>query len=266
MDVLREIMQKIVFFDIDGTLLDHEKTLPTSTKAAIKQLQENGVYVAIATGRAPFMFESLREELDIESFVSFNGQYVVFENEVIYKNPLSFHELERLHEMSIKNEEASLVFMNEKTMKANVSHSDRIEEALGTLRFPHPERQDDFYHDKEIYQTLVFCTTEEEEALITTGKFDKFKFIRWHDLSIDVLPFGGSKAEGIKKFVEKAGFDMKNVYAFGDGLNDIEMLEAVGHGIAMGNALNEVKIHADYVTKDVSEEGILYGLRQVGLI
>ncbi|MBA9025038.1 Cof-type HAD-IIB family hydrolase [Peribacillus huizhouensis] len=258
-------MQKIVFFDIDGTLLDHEKTLPASTKAAIKQLQENGVYVAIATGRAPFMFESLREELDIESFVSFNGQYVVFENEVIYKNPLSFNELERLHEMARENEETSLVFMNEKTMKASVIHSDRIEEALGTLKFPHPERQDDFYHDKEIYQTLYFCTAEEEEALIT-GKFDKFKFIRWHDLSIDVLPFGGSKAEGIKQFVKKAGFDMENVYAFGDGLNDIEMLETVGHGVAMGNAVDEVKKHADFVTKDVSEEGILYGLRQVGLI
>ena len=54
---------KIVFFDIDGTLLDHDKKLPNSTRVAIKQLQENGVFVAIATGRAPFMFESLRKEL-----------------------------------------------------------------------------------------------------------------------------------------------------------------------------------------------------------
>ena len=80
---------KIVFFDIDGTLLDHEKKLPASTKEAIKQLQDSGVFVAIATGRAPFMFESLREELGIDTFVSFNGQYVVFEGKVVYKNPLT---------------------------------------------------------------------------------------------------------------------------------------------------------------------------------
>ena len=74
-------MKKIVFFDIDGTLLDHEKNLPDSTKKAIKLLQDNGVFVAIATGRAPFMFTNLREELEIDSFVSFNGQFVVFENQ-----------------------------------------------------------------------------------------------------------------------------------------------------------------------------------------
>lgn len=89
-------MKKIVFFDIDGTLLDHEKSLPASTKKALKLLKENGVFVAIATGRAPFMFESLRLELEIDSFVSFNGQFVVFENEVIYENPLNEAELHRL--------------------------------------------------------------------------------------------------------------------------------------------------------------------------
>src|SRR4051794_29643049 len=102
---------KIVFFDIDGTLLDHDKKLPTSTKAAVKQLQENGVFVAIATGRSPFMFEPIRKELDIDTFVSFNGQYVVFENEVVYRNPLKRMEIKKLHEAADRNQ-TPLVFMN----------------------------------------------------------------------------------------------------------------------------------------------------------
>ena len=105
-------MKKIVFFDIDGTLLDHEKKLPSSTKKAIHLLKENGVFVAIATGRAPFMFTSLRKELDIDSYVSFNGQYVVFENEVIYKNPLDHNEVETFLQDSTANGHP-LIFMNE---------------------------------------------------------------------------------------------------------------------------------------------------------
>ena len=80
------------------------------------------------------------------------------------------------------------------------------------------------------------------------------------------MPKGGSKAEGIKKLIEKLGFKMENVYAFGDGLNDIEMLQTVGTGIAMGNALDIVKEYADLVTTNVEDDGIVNGLKEVGLL
>ena len=83
---------------------------------------------------------------------------------------------------------------------------------------------------------------------------------------MDVLPIGGSKANGIEKYIEKRGYTKDQVYAFGDYLNDIEMLQYVGHGVAMGNAPDEVKKAARYVTKDVGEDGIAYGLEMVGLL
>jgi Cof subfamily protein (haloacid dehalogenase superfamily) len=229
---------KIVFFDIDGTLLDHDKKLPNSTKAAIKQLQENGVFVAIATGRAPFMFESLRKELDIDTFVSFNGQYVVFENEVIYRNPLKGAKVQALHGVADRNG-TPIVFMNEATMKSSVANSKRVEDALASLKFPHPDVSVDFYQELDIYQALLFCTEEEEKVF--TNHYDDFRFIRWHKYSTDVLPRGGSKAEGIKILMDRIGFQLDQVYAFGDGLNDIEMLQAVGHGVVMGNAEQEAR-------------------------
>ncbi|WP_110929257.1 Cof-type HAD-IIB family hydrolase [Bacillus massiliglaciei] len=256
--------KKIVFFDIDGTLLDHEKKLPDSTKTAIQELKENGVFVAIATGRAPFMFEPLRKELGIDTYVSFNGQYVVFENEVIYQNPMDSNQLQKIKEDASKTDETPIVFMNEKTMKSSVDHSRRIAEALGSLKFPHPESDHRFHETHQIYQALLFCTKEEEERFL--DKYEKFQFIRWHEFSTDVLPKGGSKAEGIKKVMERIGFDIEDVYAFGDGLNDIEMLKEVGHGVAMGNAHQAVKDIADYVTKDVAEDGILHGLKEFGLL
>src|SRR4051812_42987331 len=256
-------MKKIVFFDIDGTLLDHEKQLPSSTKKAITLLKENGVFVAIATGRAPFMFTSLKKELDIDSFVSFNGQYVVFENEAIYKNPLNESELEKFLHVTNANEHP-LIFMNELTMKATTEYHPFIESSLGTLLFPHPDEDKSFYAQNEIYQSLLFCKGDDEQKYFS--HFPEFDFIRWHPYSVDVLPKGGSKAEGIKQMIDRLGFELKDVYAFGDGLNDLEMLKAVGTGVAMGNGVPEARALANLVTSDVSEDGIWNGLKELKLI
>ncbi|KYD04412.1 MULTISPECIES: Cof-type HAD-IIB family hydrolase [Heyndrickxia] len=256
-------MKKIVFFDIDGTLLDHEKKLPESTKKAITQLKNNGVYVAIATGRAPFMFKDLREELEIDSYVCFNGQYVVFENEVIYTNPLNQKELEKLIDDS-NNHKHPIVFLNEETMTTNTQNHPFVNTSIESLKVASPAFDPNFYKDKEIYQALLFC--EEKEESLYLNNYQPFNFIRWHEFSMDVIPSGGSKAEGIKILIEKIGFEIDDVYAFGDGLNDIEMLETVGTGIAMGNASETVKQYADYITSDVSEAGIYQGLKHFNFI
>ena len=116
-----------------------------------------------------------------------------------------------------------------------------------------------------IFIKLYYFAQKQEEKPFTS-QYDQFRFIRWHEYSTDVLPSGGSKAEGIKILMDRVGFQLDEVYAFGDGLNDIEMLQAVGHGVAMGNASQIVKKQADYITKDVADEGIYYGLKQLKLI
>ena len=256
-------MKKICFFDIDGTLLDHDKKLPSSTKEAIESLKENGVYVAIATGRAPFMFEELRKELAIDSYVSFNGQFVVYEKEVIFKNPLSKKALHKLYEQAdIKNH--PLVFMNEHEVRGTVDYSQHVEETLRAFQLAHPKRDERFFEENDIYQTLFYCTDEEEAHFQNIS--EEIRYIRWHPVCVDVVPANGSKANGILQFIEKAGFKMENVYAFGDGLNDIEMLSMVGTGIAMGNAEKELFKRADVITTSVDDDGIYNGLRKVNLI
>jgi HAD superfamily hydrolase (TIGR01484 family) len=69
----------IVFFDIDGTLLNENKIIPASTKKAVHLLQEKGIHTVIATGRVPSMFYWIQKELNIDSYVAMNRQYVVFE-------------------------------------------------------------------------------------------------------------------------------------------------------------------------------------------
>jgi Cof subfamily protein (haloacid dehalogenase superfamily) len=253
----------MIFFDIDGTLLDHNKQLPISTKQSVQALKEAGHEVAIATGRAPFLFKELREELEIDSFISFNGQYVVLKGEVIYKNPLKKDVLQSLTEFADTNNHP-LVYMDHETMKANIKYHTHIEESIRTINAVHPEHNPDYFIDREIYQTLLFCI-DKQEALYQES-FKDLTFIRWHQFSMDVIPFGGSKANGIERFIDKLGFTKEQIYAFGDGLNDIEMLQFAGNSVAMGNAHNLTKNAARYVTKDVSEDGISYGLELLGLL
>ncbi|WP_163530299.1 Cof-type HAD-IIB family hydrolase [Halobacillus ihumii] len=256
-------MGKIAFFDIDGTLLNHKKELPESTVKAVKDLQKQGVYCAIATGRAPFMYKELRETLGINSYVSFNGQYVVFEGKPVYKNPLSKDHLEKLY-MDAEENNHPMVFMNQDEMKASDREQMYIKESLATLHFDYPAIDATFYNNSEIYQSLLFC--EGDELNYYESKYDAFDFIRWHPYSCDVLPKGGSKAEGIKQLIDAAGLKIEDTYAFGDGLNDIEMIREVGTGVAMGNAVDETKAVSDHITADVDDDGLVKAIYDINLL
>ncbi|MFK9090309.1 Cof-type HAD-IIB family hydrolase [Bacillus salipaludis] len=256
--------QSVIFFDIDGTLLNHDKELPLSTKESIFKLKGLGHEVAIATGRAPFMFEDLRKELDINTFVSYNGQYVVLKGEVLYTNPLKISSLEKLTEAALQNNHP-VVFMDHEDMKANVPEHTYIKQSIDTLKISRfPTHDPHYYIGRELFQTLLFCPVGEEEQY--EREFRDFDFIRWHPVSVDILPKGGSKAKGIEKIVNKLGIPKERQYAFGDGLNDIEMLSTVKNSVAMGNAEEQVKVHAKYITKSVEEDGIFHGLQMVGLL
>lgn len=256
--------RSIIFFDIDGTLLDHEKKLPLSTKEAIFKLKELGHVVAIATGRAPFMYEELRKELNIDTFVSYNGQFVMLNGEVLYTNPLNISAIESLTETAIQNNHP-VVFMDDKDMKANVPEHDYINESIASLKINHfPTQDPHYYQGRELYQSLLFCPEGEEKQYVRD--FPDFDFIRWHPVSVDILPKGGSKAKGIEKIVTELGIPEDRQYSFGDGLNDMEMLSTMKNSVAMGNGEEKVKEVAKHVTKSVEDDGILHGLKMVGLL
>ncbi|EHB59643.1 Haloacid dehalogenase domain protein hydrolase type 3 [Paenibacillus lactis 154] len=94
---------KAVFFDIDGTLVNEEKEIPQDTIEAIAQLKESGIDVFIATGRAPYYFQHYAKPLGIDSFVSFNGSYVVYKGKVVHEHPIPEKTLELLESTALAN-------------------------------------------------------------------------------------------------------------------------------------------------------------------
>ncbi|GGN97970.1 Cof-type HAD-IIB family hydrolase [Saccharibacillus kuerlensis] len=257
--------QSIVFFDIDGTLVDEQKNIPLSAKEAVFELKRRGHIVAIATGRPQFLFEEIREELGIDTYVSYSGQYVVLNGEVIYTNPIDKGSLEKMTAIALTHNHP-VILIDDKEMKATVPNDEFVAQGFGMLlnyismSSPDPH----FYKEGSVYQASLFCSEADEahyEEILPS-----LHFIRWSPLSADVLPAGGSKLEGIRKITEKLGIPLERQYAFGDALNDLEMLAGIPNSVAMGNALPEVQEVAKWVTKTNEDDGIAHGLKMVGLL
>jgi Cof subfamily protein (haloacid dehalogenase superfamily) len=258
-----KLKKPIVFFDIDGTLLDDKKVIPESTKKAVRELQDKGIQTVIATGRVPKMFYWIQKELNIDSFISMNGQYVVYQGKEVYSNPIDPSLLQSMSAMTVQNGHA-LAYCSHEDYKVNEKNHPFIEASFDSLMMPYPEVDKDYFNKLPIYQGHLYCNEKDAQHYI--DRFDHFNFVKWHDAAFDILPRGASKAVGIRKLLEVLDIEKENAFAFGDGLNDIEMLTTVGTGVAMGNAVPEAKAAADVITTSSSKNGILNGLIKVGLL
>jgi Cof subfamily protein (haloacid dehalogenase superfamily) len=255
--------RKIVFFDIDGTLLNESKEIPASTKTAVRLLQEKGIYTAIATGRNPASFGWIREELRIESYVSINGQYVVFEGDPIHSNPMKPELLDELAHLAAENGHPMAYCSN---LQVGVTHERHplIKPNFGASSKTPVVLDPEFYKKTPVYQCNLFLKKEDER--LYEERFPEFRLVRWHESAVDVLPKGISKAVGIELLLLATGIRNENCFAFGDDLNDVEMLTSAGTGIAMGNAVPEAIAAADLVTASSEEDGIMKGLILAGLL
>ncbi|KGA98926.1 HAD family hydrolase [Alkalihalobacillus alcalophilus ATCC 27647 = CGMCC 1.3604] len=254
---------KIIFFDVDGTLTDHTNGhIPLSTKKAIATLVEKGMKVVAATGRPLSMCHELRE-LGIETFITANGGYVKHQLEVIYKSPLQAKTLLEVCKFAALHNQGLSFFTEEFTMNGvqNEEIAAALAETLSVTQYPSVK--------EEIYRQEVFlmCLYANEEMVKKFKKqFPHLTFSRWHPFITNVLQVDVSKSIAIKEVLTYFGLDKSEAIAFGDGGNDLDMLELVGLGIAMGNANESLKKAADFVTKKSSEGGIEFALRKFGII
>lgn len=256
-------MIKILFFDIDGTLLElGQKEMHQELVDALKLVKEKGIKIFLATGRAPLVVPKFHG-IEFDGVLSFNGSYCYTNNELIYKNQMDKMDIQTLVDNAKKlNKAVTLAGIN----KMGCNFDDEVLEEYFMIANQHAHVIDEFneFMKEEIYQMMV-ATTEDQDELILENT-TTLKVARWWNKACDIIPCNGGKDIGIQKILDYYNFKKDEAMAFGDGGNDISMLNYVGTGVAMGNATDDVKAIADYITDSVQEDGIVSALKHFEII
>ena len=253
-------MIKAIFFDIDGTILSHRtKQVCDSTKKALHQLKEKGIYTFIATGRHISEMRDLPiQDLEFEGYITLNGQYCYNHKEVIYDLPIHQNDIQNIIQL-INKHPFPCIFVEDELMYINY-HNQAVKIVQDAISTALPDLNDlNRGYTHPIYQVIPYDITVETEDHILQC-MPHCKRTRWHELAIDIIPKNGGKQNGIKEILRYYHINQNETMAFGDGLNDIDMFEYVECAIAMGNASDEVKKAADDVTDDIDQDGIMNAL------
>lgn len=254
---------KIVFFDIDGTVIDlNTKKISKKMLQTFVELKEKKVIICIATGRAPMGLPRF-EGVEFDTFLTFNGSYCFNNKHLIFNNPIQTEDIKTIiHNAASINRPVSIA--TTKRLAANGKDQDLIDYYAFTKQ--EVEVAEDFEEvvNEEIYQVMLGCR-EEEYAQIVKDVVNA-KITAWWDRAVDIIPANGGKGYGVEKILDYYHLTKEDAMAFGDGNNDIEMLQAVGLGVAMGNASAELKEMADDICGHVADDGIYYYCKKHGLI
>lgn len=254
----------LVFFDLDGTLLDSHSKISIENRQLILALKQNSILPIIASGRSPKEIKQITEGTGIDSYVSLNGQFNVVENTIISKHIIPTKRIHEIMQFSKTLNHALACYTENKYAASYVNNS--MKRLYQLDHAPLPQISSSFYKENEIYMLYLFSENPETDTLYRKKFAEIFTFFRDSPYSMAVVLNGASKKTGIQQIIEKLALNNLPTYAFGDGNNDIGMFDVVDTAIAMENASDYVKGQADFVTKSNVNGGIRFGLEQFNLI
>ncbi len=275
--------KKALFFDIDGTLINFDGTMLESTKQALKRAQEMGHYVFLCTGRSKVQIDDRLLAFGFDGMVAAAGAYVEYRGEAISKRYMDHEPLKRMLQYFLDHK---MTFMLQCTDRV-VSTRRCIEEfRIGMLQrgpvdpeiiekimgeqvidddiLEHLDRYENA--EKGCYHHANIPLEQVKKDLGDAYSITAMSFRDEEDFSGEIGLAGVNKAYGIQQVMQHLGIFREDTVGFGDGPNDFEMVEFAGTGVAMGNASEDLKQKADFVTKRIEEDGILYAMESLKLI
>lgn len=241
---------KIFFFDIDGTLANGFD-VPASAAYALKELRKREHLVFICTGRPDnYVHEHFGEYCD--GSICFNGRYAELNEVGIYDKPLEEYQVEEMIQR-MDEYKCGYVFYN--------NTREFVGGYMGREYIPFDSEGENVYNfnlhfkDRETYRKV--CEVMQDVCIFNP---------HGPELHADATVIGSDKGVAITAVLKRLGIPKDDSYAFGDGLNDICMMEAAGHGICMDNGHEVTKAAAEYVTTDINDNGVYNALVHYRLI
>lgn len=255
-------MIRAAFFDIDGTLLSFKthKT-PESTKRALATLREKGILTIVSSGRPTYQLPPCIKT-GFDAYITLSGQLCYDADGVFRSNPISKTGVASVVEQVKSGCYEALVLQGDRAFCSKLT--DDVAEVARAAGLVYEPDDIDRTFDAPVYQFCAFLDQDREH--IITDAIPDVATTRWTHLFCDIMPADGGKIHGVRAAFERYGISPQEAIAFGDGENDLSMFEAVGTGVAMGNAWDTVKERADYVTTSVDDDGIWKACEHFGLL
>lgn len=272
---------KYVFLDIDGTLVGYNAEIPDSAITAIRKAQKNGHKMIIASGRSlGIIYPKLLETISFDGIIASGGAEIIAGEETVFESIISRKDME-FAVGYFRREGIHFVALSGDTLFAEKSFVEDTVPMLFELGFDrkliegawgNPRIVDSILNAEKVQKFLFFFSPHDKEklSLDLEGRFHITDYsvgkVNTDTLFGEMNLSGVNKATAIERFMEYSGAPIQDTVAIGDSGNDIEMIRLAGVGVAMGNATEEIKYAADFVTTAVDDNGIYNAFLKLGLI
>lgn len=259
---------KLIAFDLDGTLLNQEHQLAAKTIEAVKKVREKGIITLVATGRMFISALPHIEKLAVKSpVITYNGALVMDpqKKEIIYHQPIPLAVARQITEMVEENNYHLNIYLDDKLyVKELNKFSDDYEKISGIKSEPVGNLVD--FIDQDPTKMLIVEEDEQKQQEINKFLIDNFadqiEISASFNSFIEMTKKGISKDVPLQKIAADFGIKQEEVMAFGDGLNDLKMIEWAGRGVAMANANPMLQEAADDIAPNHDKLGIARYLKK----